>query len=259
MKRGGNMIDLFSVDMVSGEVFSKKSELALDGHTFISVELKLYAGDIRTPFSVNSRREIYGAYFEELVDSVAESIRRLKKALKEDNSVCIWYSEKEAEEYLAMLAFVEWLTDKGAVIYLCDYTEACPDMYTNCDCEFLFRPEMNLLTNEERSKYLAELECLKKENTKLRMYSNGRIVSLPEDSYDERILEVIGDKEMQTIMVYPELCDEMPHMLTFILYRIRCMIASGVLEVVKDGKIESGMYGTGDDFGKTIVRKKRKE
>ena len=253
------MIDLFSVDMVSGEVFLKKSELALDGHTFISVELKLYAGDIRTPFSVNSRREIYGAYFEGLTGSVSGSIRRLKKALKKDNSVCIWYSEKEADEYLAMLAFVEWLSEKGAVIYLCDYTEACPDMYTNYDCEFLFRPEMHLLTNEERSTYLAELERLKKENTKLREFSNGKIVSLPEETYDERILEVIGEREMQTIMVYPELWDEMPLMLTFILYRIRCMIASGVLEVVKNGKIESGMYGTGDDFGKTVVRKRRKE
>ena len=158
-----------------------------------------------------------------------------------------------------MLAFVEWLTEKGAVIYLCDYTEACPDLNTNRDCEFLFRPEMHLLTNEERTRYLTELKRLKNENTKLRVFSNGRIVSLPEDRYDERILEVIGEREMKTIMVYPELWDEMPLMLTFILYRIRCLIASEVLEVVREGKIESGMYGAGDDFGKTIVRKKRKE
>ena len=253
------MINLFSDEFIAGIACSKERKLCLDRGTILSVHLQLYAGDIRTPFSVSSRCEIYGAHFEELVDSVAESIRRLKKALKKDNSVCIWYSEKEADEYLAMLAFVEWLTEKGAVIYLCDYTEACPDLNTNRDCEFLFRPEMHLLTNEERTRYLTELKRLKNENTKLRVFSNGRIVSLPEDRYDERILEVIGEREMKTIMVYPELWDEMPLMLTFILYRIRCLIASEVLEVVREGKIESGMYGAGDDFGKTIVRKKRKE
>lgn len=79
MKRGVGMINLFSDEFIAGIACSKERKLCLDRRTILSVHLQLYAGDIRTPFSVSSRREIYGAYFEELVDSVAESIRRLKK------------------------------------------------------------------------------------------------------------------------------------------------------------------------------------
>jgi hypothetical protein len=189
---------------------------------------------------------------------VSSSIIRLKKALKRDNHVCIWYSKDSLEEYLAMLAFIEWLTENGAVIYLSDYTEVCPEMQTNTECEFIKKPDIHLLTNEEKTIYLAELARLKEENTKLRMFKGGKIVSLPEESFDERILEIIGDREMKTIMVYPEINDELPLMLTFVLYRIRKLIAKGELEIVKHGKIDSGaIYGTVDDFGKTIVRRKK--
>ena len=51
---------------------------------------------------------------------VSEEIRRLKKYLKKENSVCIWFSKKDADEYLGMLAFTNYrlyqLLESGKLI-----------------------------------------------------------------------------------------------------------------------------------------------
>ncbi len=249
------MINLFPDDHVSGVVRSEQRRVGIEGYPYVGVDLKLYAGDISEPFCVSSRRNIYNAYYEGLDAAVSNGIRRLKKALKKDSQVCIWFTPYDACEYLAMLAFIEWLTEKGSVIYLCDYSEACPDLHTNMYCKFKAKPEKHLLSNEERRTYLTELAKLKAEDTGLRLMIDGKIVSLPDNHFDARILEVIGDKTVRTIEPYSELFNEMPRMLNFMLYRIRVLIKVGKLEIVKNGKIESGIYGTGDDFGQTLIRR----
>jgi hypothetical protein len=50
------MINLFSEDSVGGIVYHNMELLGLENDEFIVISLRLYAGDIRTPFSVSSRR-----------------------------------------------------------------------------------------------------------------------------------------------------------------------------------------------------------
>ena len=86
----------------------------------MSLELFLHAGNISVPMSVHSRKKVYDAYFDGYFGIVSEEIRRLKKYLKKENSVCIWFSKKDADEYLGMLAFTNYrlyqLLESGKLI-----------------------------------------------------------------------------------------------------------------------------------------------
>ena len=114
------MLNIFFDGSTEGTAHSCKTQLGLEGETMMSLELFLHAGNISVPMSVRSRIKVYDAYFDGFFGIVSEEIRRLKKYLKKENSVCIWFSKKDADEYLGMLAFTNYrlyqLLESGKLI-----------------------------------------------------------------------------------------------------------------------------------------------
>ena len=247
------MINLFSDGHVHAIARLNSKLFSSDDEKFITVDLKLHGGDIRKPFSVAARKDINVSISPSLANSVTYDMRKLRTALKTDKNVCIWYSSKDTDEYLAMLAFVEWFSDKEVSISLCDHSVLCEDIRKS-EAEFTSKPERRIMTEDERSEYLAELRRLKEENTYLRMKINGRICSLPEDHFDSRIFEVIGNRTITAGEVYQKLFDEMPRMLAFLFYRLRKLICMGKLEVVDDGRSFEEM---GNNFAGAFLRIKK--
>ncbi|SFD04674.1 DUF3658 domain-containing protein [Ruminococcus albus] len=247
------MINLFSDGHVHGIAILNSDLFASEDEKYITVDLKLHGGDIRKPFSATARKDINGSIFSSLANSVTYDMRKLKTALKIDKDVCIWYSSKDTDEYLAMLAFVEWFADKEVIVSLCDHSVCCEDIRKSTD-EFSTKPERRKMTADEHSAYLAEFTRLKEENTYLRMMINGRICSLPEDHFDNRIFEVIGDRTITAEEIYQELFDEMSRMLAFLFYRLRKLISLGKLEVVDDGRTFEEME---NNFAGAFLRVKK--
>lgn len=104
-------------------------------------------------------KKVYDAYFDGYFGIVSKEIRRLKKYLKKGNSVCIWFSKKDADEYLGMLAVIEYLSGKGKTIYLCDYTDIFDLMlyhehYTLTDDDEIIKNEL-VFDKLPEKKYLA--------------------------------------------------------------------------------------------------------
>ena len=97
--------------------------------------------------------------------------------MKKGNSVCIWFSKKDADEYLGMLAVIEYLSGKGKTIYLCDYTDIFDLMlyhehYTLTDDDEIIKnelvfdklPKKNILSMAEYQQFMQELNEIKAVN-----------------------------------------------------------------------------------------------
>ena len=234
-------------------MLSQRKEFGIEGRPYITVTLNLHAGDIRKPFSVKARGDVYAAAYEGLRYSLLSSLASLGMALKKDREVCIWYSANDTDEYLGMLAFVEYLKNKDACIYLCDYSLVCKASEDPAISRFelIGKPEIHLMSEDECSAILAELDRLKKENTSLRMLRNGRIESLPDDHFDKKILVAVKGETMVSD-IYSRLFDEMPRMLTFCLLRIRRLIEMNKLIIVEDRDDKNDEHKA---FWQTVVRK----
>ncbi|SDB25397.1 protein of unknown function [Ruminococcaceae bacterium FB2012] len=247
------MINLFSNGGTHGAVLSQRKEFGIEGRPYITVTLNLHAGDIRKPFSVKARGDVYAAAYEGLRYSLLSDLASLGRALKKDREVCIWYSANDTDEYLGMLAFVEYLKSKDACIYLCDYSPVCKegDGPVISRFELIGKPEIHLMSEDECNSILAELDRLKKENTGLRMLRNGKIESLPDDYFDEKILAAVKGETMVSD-IYSRLFDDMPYMLDFCLLRLRRLIEMNKLITVEDWDDDNDEHKA---FWQTVVRK----
>lgn len=110
------MVNLFFSGSSEGTARFHNMELGIEGETLVSLTLELNTGDISNPFNVSSRRDVYNSHYE-LDWAVSGEMRRLKKALKTDKQLCLWYSSKSIDEYLGMLASVAQFDGKGVNIY----------------------------------------------------------------------------------------------------------------------------------------------
>lgn len=229
------MINLFSRGNVHGKVLSSAKRLGIKGRPFLTISPELYFGDISKPFYIDKRSEVLSVLENDiLLEMLDEDIKKFEKAFSKDHNVCIWYSSGEAEEFCGMLGFIEWLSDKGADIYICDYFSACEDLCADEHCTLAFKPEMRKLTDEDQDKLLKEWAKLKAENTMLRIIRDHKAVSVPEDYFDEAILDLIGDRKVRIYEIYSELYKIMPRMLSFLLYRIHQLIDIRVLELTEE-------------------------
>ena len=101
------MLNIFFDGSTEGTAHACRKQLGLDGENIMSLELFLHAGNIYLPMSVHSRIKVYDAYFDGYFGIVSEEIRRLKKYLKKENSVYIWFFKKVNDEYLVILSVIE--------------------------------------------------------------------------------------------------------------------------------------------------------
>lgn len=251
------MINLFfsSSDAGTSKLYAK--EFGIDNEQFISLSFGLHTGNIKEPFSVSSRRVTYDLYYDEWNSIVSDDIRELKKLIKKDNEVCIWFSTSDTDRYLGMLASVEWLSQKGVSIYLCDHG-AFFDEYHSDEEAVDFQPfERHMITGEEKTKYMSELQHLKEENAALRSIIDGKVVSLPADYIDDKIFKAAGTEDIRVSQIVYEIISKiLPRHLMFITCRIRQLVDMGEFEIIKYGKLTTEVYGGGDDFMKSVIRRR---
>ena len=227
------MINLFFSESAGGSGACHRKELGIEISSIYTLDLCLHAGDISVPFSVSKRREVYNAHVE-LDEVVSDDIRRLKKGLKQDNSLCMWYSANDVDEYLAMLATLYQFNGKGVVFYECDCTDICESVSYLQDEEHFGEVNMVQLSNEEISKRLSQWQQISVENSALRMIDNRSVISLPADYIDERIFDYIGDKSVKVTNICEHILaqDDMQRKLAFLMLRLRQLIDAGALELV---------------------------
>ena len=262
------LLNIFFRGSVEGTAHCFKNQLGLEDENMMSLELFLHAGNISVPMSVHSRIKVYDAYFDGYFGIVSEEIRRLKKYLKKENSVCIWFSKKDADEYLGMLAVIEYLSGKGKTIYLCDYTDIFELMlyhnnYTITDNDKIIKnelvndtlPEKTILSIAEHQQYMRELNEIKAVNAELRIMKDGKIQNMPADYIDNKIFQLIGDEEVPVYKIVGTiLSEDLPRMLAFTNYRLYQLLESGKLILVKQGVVQQGIYGWAKEFFKSIVK-----
>lgn len=230
------MINLFFSSGAAGGAHLQRRKLGIQYETITSINLNLFAGNITEPYNISLRREVYNAHYD-LTPSVSEQMRKLKKLLKNDKSLCLWFSQKNTDEYLGMLATVHHFDNKGIVIYLCD----CTVLY-DCLFELQMRKDVNpierhILSLTEKELFLLELKRLQSENTMLRITKNGKVISIQDDYYDNAIFDFIGDKEVKVVDICKYLIEnklELSDKYTFILMRIKQLIAENKIILVKE-------------------------
>ena len=121
------MLNVFFRDSGAGAAKFMRKPLGIeDGSSYTSVGLFLHAGNLENPFVFKTRKYLY----YENCGWISDGLKRFKKALSSDNNICIWYSSKDTDEYLGMLATVDYLSDKGKKIWLCDYSGICFSIYS---------------------------------------------------------------------------------------------------------------------------------
>lgn len=237
------MVNLFFSGSAEGSGHHHSKALGIQGETLESITLELSTGNISTPFNVTSRRDVYNSQYE-LDWSVSSGIRRLKKALKTDKQLCLWYSAKSIDEYLGMLASVAQFDGTGINIYIADCTEICDAVVYLQDEDDVEPVERHLLTVSEKDKLLKEWERIRSENAPLRIIKEGEVIGLPADYIDKVIFSIIGGDEVVVAKIFENFpWDEYPVKVTFIYYRLRQLIAEGKITVIQEGWDTSGFYG----------------
>ena len=255
------MMNVFFSDADAGYLkylcHKKVMNTAIDN--IVVLELDLMVGNIKDPFSVKSRYYEYESLYEERSDLVSKEIRKFKKLVKNETEICLWYSSIDTNEYLGMLAVIEWFSGKNVTIRLCDYGKIC-DSYIEDDeisKTKIEPPAQKILSENERSSLLEEWSKLKEENAPLRMIENGKVVSYPEDHFDRYIFEAIGTDAVRAteVFTYEPLFKKYPRVYCFLMYRLHRLIDSGEIIVVEEGMMEYGPYGMIKDFLRSIIKK----
>ena len=241
-REGEIMVNLFfsSTAEINGRHYRKR--LGIDGEDFVSVSLYLDVGKISAPFDAEARREVYNANFRTDI-SVSYDISRLYKALKNDSELCFWYSSKNADEYLSMLACLAQFGGRCS-IYLADCSDLCKSI-SKLHLEENEHPRpRHQLTEEERSELLAEWERIRAENAPLRIVKDGRIAGLPADYADDAIFTIMGNNAIKTSSLFERFpWKNYPVSEEFLNYRISRLIFEGTVDVVELGWDPYGNYG----------------
>lgn len=258
MKRGDPVINLFFSDMAAGSGACHRKKFGIELDSIYRLSLLLHAGDISDPFSVSKRRDVYNAYFEFDTD-IAKQIRRLKKALKKDEQLCLWYSRYDVDEYLGMMAVLCQFNGKGISFYKRDCSDICECVsYLQCDDE-IGDVQISPFTNDEISGALSEWERISSENSALRTLKDGKVIGLHADHIDDRIYSTIGDNETRVAEICSQILqqEDMSRKLNFILLRIRQLLGEDKLELVGYAPSDPhyGLPGE-EDIMKWIVKRK---
>lgn len=256
------MINLFFSDSAGGSGVRHRTKLGIELDSIYPLGLWLHAGDISEPFNVSKRRDVYTAYFD--LDSVVSGeIRRLKKALKNDNQLCLWYTKTDVDEYLGMLATIYQFNGKGIVFYECDCSDICECISYLQQEEEIGDVQVSLLSGKEITERLTEWKRISSENAVLRMIKDGKVISLPADYIDERIYSIIGEEETKIADICSQLLqqEDMNRKLDFILLRLRQLIESKKIKLVAENYTPIGShYGPPmKDIMKYIVKKQVEE
>jgi len=216
------------------------------------LDFYLHFGNITDPFSVKTRQEYYEPLYEGCSDEVSKEIRRLNRLLKNDNEICIWYSSKNADEYLGMLAVVEKYQDK--IIWLSDCSNICEAIpLIDEDSEF-DKPEKNLITEAQLKKITELWNEVKSKNAALRIVENGVINNYPEDFLDEYIYKELGNEEKRAANIFPPILERYSRVYGFLMYRLHQLVDNGEIIILQEGYAHNGPELV-KDFLKSTIKK----
>lgn len=250
------MVNLFFSDSAGGSGALHKKAFGFEGEKLTSLDLLLYVGDISSPYNVSLRRDVYNAYFE-LDSEVSIDIRQLKKHLKKDKQLCLWYSAQDIDEYLGVLATIAQFEGKGISFFIGDCTEICESVAYLQFEENIPCVERRPLFHEEKESLLKEWQTIQAENAPLRLLRNGKVTGLPADYIDNELFGFIGEREVKIADLCQEfLQDELSRKLTFLLWRLRQLIKEGKIDVVKEDWDTDGFYGAPmKNFVRYVIKK----
>ena len=237
------MVNLFftSTAEANGRYYRKR--FGIDGEALVSVSLSLDTGNISEPYNVVSRREVYNANFLPEA-SISGEIKRLYKALKNDDQLCFWYSAIDVNEYLGMLASVSQFGGGALKLYLADCTRLCESL-SKLQLDEEKVPDLrHPLSADEIGKLLGEWERIRVENAAVRIIKGGKVAGFPDNYIDDAIYSVMGDNSIKTSALFERFpWTHYPVSATFMNYRIRQLISDGRIDVVELGWDPYGSYG----------------
>lgn len=211
-----------------------RNKFEIRSNNFVSIHLSLYCGDISEPLSYDKRKKVYeSAYGDCAYDICTEEKDRFMKRIGKFKRVCIWFSRQDIDEYLSLLFFTEFLSDKE--LYICDCTqiiESIACIQHNLD-KITEIPQRKKLSAEERASMIEEWHKLQAQNTGFLMLRNGKPVSLPLNYFDDIILDIVGDKQTCVNKIAEiMLRTYTPRLLDFVTLRVSQLIESGKLNLV---------------------------
>ena len=248
------MVNIFFSCGAAGTV--KHLELCgkLDIYTekFAAIDLDLHFGNITDPFSVKKRKQYYEVIFDGFSDIVSRCIRELNKLMKMDNEICVWYSSKNADEYLGMLAVVDKYKDKK--IWLCDCSDICEAIPLIDENKEFDKPEKNLITEAQHKEFAELWNEVKSKNAALRIVENGVINNYPEDFLDEYIFKELGNEEKRVAYIFPPILERYSRVYGFLKYRLHQLVDEGEIIVLQEGYAYNGPELV-KDFLKSIIKK----
>ena len=118
--------------------------------------------------------------------------------IDKDKTVRIWSSKNNTQEYLNFLYFCYKLPNKISVIFVNEYNKYLPTVGAAIPEEIkeLLKYE-HKLTKEEKDRYKNEWIKLVNENSEIRLFQNGKIISTNYDYLDEYIDEYYDENNIR--------------------------------------------------------------
>lgn len=197
---------------------------------------------------------------KKMIDSAKQSLKILAKRMTEGEPVRIWYSSNP-DELCGMYWFMNWLRQFYKDMSPTIYVVKLPEYEEKEDGSILQRGSWGNVSAEEWSQYIplqqqvsesfvkmcaAQWKELQQENAVLRAELNGRLVSIPENTYDYYILEEIKNSEetFNEARIIGKVLGKYQFGISDSLIHIRIeqMIADGKLEVVTQAEKDMPVY-----------------
>lgn len=130
--------------------------------------------------------DLYGFYQDFTIGNIKDIDIPIN--IDKDKTIRIWSSRNNTQEYLNFFYFCYKLPNEISVIFVNEYDEY---VYSACALNYkevkeLLKYEHNL-TKEEKDKYKNEWIKLANENSEIRLFKNGKIISTNYDYLDKYI------------------------------------------------------------------------
>lgn len=208
--------------------------------TLLYPDLALQAGEISEPFDMKLRKKVYQSLYTCCYTEERELMKNACEILQNCDEFTIWYSSLWPDDLLSMMLFVHLYKQKR--IYLQDMSYAGLNLAHIQDLETIELHEAVELTAERKEVISKEWISLVNEHTNLRVLSEGRIISVPDNYYDEEILAEIGEEEVKVAQLASKFCQRHYCYCVSFMYRMMNYIRNGTLTVTKKDDITYTSY-----------------
>lgn len=187
-----------------------------------------------------NKDEFYDEYIEELIENYAEFKKEISN-IEDTYKIYFWHGEN-AIEICGLMYALELLKDKWKNVYLINVSNMPMKVkygvyIPRCTGEIMpeklsYYIKVNRKLNEdEHIKLLLQWKALKKENSILRIFKDGKIENVNDDYFDMFILKYTSKELKKSARVIGEVLGNSKNLISdaYIFWRVK--------ELIKDGKI----------------------